>query len=139
MAEKVSGFSNNGFRVLISSGPTYPPMSIIVHEFRTPDPGFLVFKEIMVDKGTKIPHFVDTYSPPLGITDFSQDVEGKLESHIHSIIENQRNYGEVVYGDTSQLSWDVFEAVRRFQLANPLVSLPFLWFQTSSTIWTTNH
>jgi len=124
MAEKISGFGNISFTILISSGPIYPPISIVVHEFYTSDPSFLAFKKIVTDQVTKVPQFIKAYAPPLGITDLSQDLEGKLKIHIRNIIEGKRNYGEVVYGDTSQLSWDVFEAVRRYQYANPAVTLP---------------
>lgn len=133
MAEKVSGFSNNSFKIDISSGPTYPPIPIVVHEFCTSDLSFLAFKKIVIDEVTKVPQFVNAYSPPLGIIDFSQDLEGKLTSHIQDIIEGKRNYGEVVYGDTSQLTWDVFEAVRRYQRANPAVTLPLPIFKVFST------
>jgi hypothetical protein len=124
MSEKISGFSNNSFEIMISSGPTYPPISIVVHEFCTSDLSFLAFKKIVTDQVTKVPQFIKAYAPPLGITDLNQDLEGKLKNHIQKIVEGKRNYGEVVYGDTSQLAWDVFEAVRQYQRANPAVTLP---------------
>jgi hypothetical protein len=123
MAEKISWFSDNSFKIMISSGPIYPPIPIVVHEFSASDLNFLAFKKIVTDHVTKIPQFIRAYAPPLGITDLNQDLEGKLKSHIQKIIEGERNYGEVVYGDTSQLSWDVFEAVRQYQRANPTVTL----------------
>jgi hypothetical protein len=128
MEEKVFGFSDNRFEVSISSGPTYTPIQLTVHTFRTPDQSFLVFKKFVTDDVSKVSTFAKAYSPPLGITDFSQDLSGKLTNHIREIIEGERNYGEVLYGNTSQLTWDVYEAVRLYQRANPTVasSYPFL-------------
>jgi hypothetical protein len=128
MAEKVSGFSDNRFVVYISSGLNYTPIQLTVHTFHTPDQNFLVFKKIITDDVSKVSTFTKAYSPPLGITDFSQDLSGKLKKHILEIIEDERNYGEVLYGNTSQLTWDVYEAVRLYQHANPTVasSYPFL-------------
>jgi hypothetical protein len=133
MAEKISGFSNNNFKIMISSGPIYPPIPIVVHEFCTSDLSFLAFKKIMTDQVTKVPQFIKVYAPPLGITDFNQDLEGKLKSHIQSIVEGKRNYGEVVYGDTSQLTWEVFEAIRQYQRANPAVTLLLPIYKVFST------
>jgi hypothetical protein len=79
---------------------------------------------------------VEFYSPPFGITDFYQDLDGKfcqdlgnkLMNHIQKIAEGKRNYGEVTYGNTSGLTWDVYEAIRCYQCANPTVNSSFLPF-----------
>jgi hypothetical protein len=128
LAEKVSGFSDNRFEVYISSGPNYTPIQLIVHTFRTPDQSFLVFKKIVTNDVSKVSTFTKAYSPPLGIFDFNQDLSGKLTNHIREIIEGERNYGEVLYGNTSQLTWDVYEAVRLYQRANPTVASPYPFF-----------
>lgn len=123
MAKKISGFNNDQFKVYLSSGPSYSPISVTVHTFRTKDRSFLVFKKIMTEGPSKESStFVEFYSPPLGITDFSQDLRGSLTKHIQNIVEGKRDYGEVLYGNTSQLTWDVHEAVRSYQRTNPTVT-----------------
>lgn len=123
MKEKVSGFSETQFKVTVTSGPFYTPMELNVHTFHTPDESFLAFKKIVKDNLTNAPIFSKTcYSPPLGIKDFSQDLRGKLIRHISNIIKGKRNEGEVSSGTMSQLTWDVYEAVRHYQAMNPEVT-----------------
>lgn len=90
--------------------------------FSTTDQSFLFFKKIVTDGAGKEAIFVQFPSPPLGITDFGQDLRDKLTEHIRDIAGGKRNYGEVSYGNTSQLTWDVHEAVRLYQHANPGVT-----------------
>jgi len=124
MKEKVSRFSNNRFQVYVSSGPKYSPIQITVHEFYTRDQSFLFFKKVVTDDVSKVSTFIEAYSPPLAIVDLGlvrKDLSGKLTDHIQEIIGGERNYGEVSRGNTSQLTWDVYEAVRLYQRANPTV------------------
>jgi len=125
---KISGFSDSRFEVYVSSGPCYPSISVTVQPFRAKDESILFCKT--VDGANKKSAFFKSYSPPLGFTDFNQDLEGKLRDHIRDIIEGERNYGEVLYGNTSQLTWDVYEAVRLYQCANPTVNSPLLFLFT---------
>jgi hypothetical protein len=121
--EKFSGHNKNGFAVNLSSGPTYPPFRLTVHEFYTTDQDHFFFKMIITDAETSVSKFANAYSPPLGIIDPDQDLKRTLTNHIQSIIEGERNYGEVIWGDTSQLTWEAVEAVRLYQRANPEVTL----------------
>ncbi len=104
--------------VFLSSGPTYPAIKIMVHEFAVRDLSFLAFKKFEYDKGNGAPTFKKAYSPPLGIVDFSQDLSGEMIRHIQEITKAERNYGEVVFGRTSQLAWDMYEAIWLYQQAN---------------------
>ena len=122
IADKVSRFSDNRFIVNISSGLSYPPIQLTVHIYYTPDQNFSIFRKIVTDDINKVSTFTKAYSPPLGITDFGQNLSGKLKNHIQEIIEDKRNYGEVVSGSTSQLVWDIYEAIRLYRNANPMVS-----------------
>jgi hypothetical protein len=125
MDEKISGFGSDRFEVYLSSGPCYTPIPVTVGLFRTKDSSFSFLKKIVPD-GTGKPIFVKLFSLPLGITDFSQDLPGKLTKHIEDIVEGERNIGEVLYGNTSRLTWDVHEAVRLYFRADPTVTSPFL-------------
>jgi hypothetical protein len=122
MATKISGFSDSRFTVYLSSGLCYPSISVTVQPFCTKDKSFLFCKSIMTDSTSKKSVFSESYSPPLSITDFNQDLRSKLSDHIRDIVEGKRNYGEVLYGNTSQLTWDVYEAVRLYYCANPTVT-----------------
>jgi hypothetical protein len=124
---KISGFSDSRFKVYVSSGPCYPSISVTVQPFRAKDESILFCKSITTDRASKKFAFLKSYSPPLRITDFNQDLRGKLTGHIRDIVEGERNYGEVIYGNTSKLTWDVYEAVRLYQRANPTVT-PSLLF-----------
>jgi hypothetical protein len=122
MKEKISGFSNNQFEVYVTSGPTYRAIQVTIHTFHSSDYSFLAFKKLVrSDVGNVQPTFIRYYSPPLSIKDDTQDLRSKLKDHISDIIRGERNFGEVKSGSTSQLSWDVREAVRSYQLVNPKV------------------
>jgi hypothetical protein len=125
--EKCAGHNSNAVAVDLSSGPTYPSFRLTVHEFYPTDPSLLFFKTIVADAGTNISKFVNAYSPPLGIIYPGQNLKSTLMNHIQRIIKGERNYGEVIYGDTSQLTWEVFEAVRLYQRANPEVVFSYLF------------
>jgi hypothetical protein len=122
VAEKISRFSDEQFEIDLSSGLQYPPIPVIVHKFRPLDRSLLVFKKFGTDKVGQESTFAKAYSPPLGILDFSQDLSSKLISHVLKIIDGERNYGEVSQGNTSQLTWDVYDAVRLYHRANPTVT-----------------
>lgn len=124
MEKNISGYGENRFKVHLSSGPSYPPIQVTVARFRTKDwcdPSFSAVKKIVRVGTRKKLRFVEFYSPPLGITDFNQDLDGKLTNHIQGIAESERNYGEVLYGNTSELTWDLYGAVRCYQGTNPTV------------------
>ncbi|KAH8654611.1 hypothetical protein BGZ60DRAFT_157366 [Tricladium varicosporioides] len=117
MENKISGFGSRKYNVCLSSGPLYPPILLTVQAFRTKDPGFSVLKKFVYNDEDGTPTFVEFYSPLLGITDFTQDLEGILRNHITSIVEGKRDFEEVTYGNTSRLTWDVHEAIRLYQCA----------------------
>ncbi|PMD21377.1 hypothetical protein NA56DRAFT_125772 [Hyaloscypha hepaticicola] len=119
--KNISGYSDSQVEVYLSSGPCYPPIKVTVGRFHTKDrcdPSFSAVKKIVPIGMSRKLSFVEFYSPPLGITNFNQDLESKLMNHIQHIAEGKRNYGEVSYGYISRLTWDVYEAVRCYQLAN---------------------
>lgn len=128
LANNVSGYSDNHMEVFVSSGTTYPPIKLTVREFVPLKPDFLAFKLYEHDKVNDVSTLKDAWSPPLGIADTSQDLSSDLTQHIRDIIKSKRNYGEVVYGSTSQLAWDMYEAIRLYQQANPEVGLAFIMF-----------
>jgi hypothetical protein len=132
--KNISGYGDRRVEVYLSSGPCYPPIQVTVGRFRTKDlcdPSFSAVKKIVPVGTSKKLSIVEFYSPPFGITDFNQDLESKLTNHIQDIAEGKRNYGEVSYGYTSELTWDVYEAVRCYQVANPTVISFFLPLFTS--------
>jgi hypothetical protein len=137
--KNISGYGDSRFKIYLSSGPCYPPIQITVGRFRTKDwcdPSFSAVKKIVPVGTSKKLRIDEFYSPPFGITDFNQDLDGKfnqdlenkLMNHIQNIAKGKRNYGEVLYGNTSELTWDVYEAVRCYQCANPTVISSFLPF-----------
>ncbi|KAF4636888.1 hypothetical protein G7Y89_g1206 [Cudoniella acicularis] len=67
-------------------------------------------RTLVTDVVTKASYFTNIYAPPLGITDFKQDLKQKLTDYIDRIISTERNFGEVIYGEMSQLVWDIYEA-----------------------------
>lgn len=121
MASKVAGLGGSPHQIMLSSDFSYPPISINVQVFRV-NPEFSYFKKLRLDSRNKEPVFVEVPCPPLGITDFSQDLRSKLRKHIQGIIQSERNYGEVLYGNTSQLTWDVLEVVKVYQRENYTVT-----------------
>ncbi|RDL40099.1 uncharacterized protein BP5553_00078 [Venustampulla echinocandica] len=133
VGKNISGYGDNRFKVSLSSGPCYPPIQVTVGRFRTKDwcdPNFSAVKKIVsVDKSKKL-RFVEFYSPPFGITDFNQDLEGKLTSHIQVIAKGERNYGEVLYGNTSGLTWDLYEADQLLRKALILYAMQFFMTKT---------
>jgi hypothetical protein len=98
---------------------------LIVSEFTPRDTSLLVFQKVTKTNANEPSSFCNAYSPPLGI-DFNQvsseDIKLKLESHVNEIASDQRNDGEVKWGAMSQLTWDVYEAIRCYQNTCPEVS-----------------
>lgn len=125
---QVASFTTNKFNIEVLSGPIYSPIQLTVHEFVPQDTELLVFKKLVISNMNDHSIFQKSYSSPVGVNlrDISiADLSIKLESHIEGIATMKRNYGEVKAGNTSQLTWDVYEAIRLYQLDNPQVSLAF--------------
>ena len=110
------GFTENKFEIEMSSGPQYPSLRLVVHEFQPKIEEFLVLPYIGNSTGNKGYEFTPSYAPPVGLhgTDF-QDVEEKCSSHIDSIIEQERDIEEAASGDTSMLSWKIYQAVNEYR------------------------
>jgi hypothetical protein len=61
---------------------------------------------------------VDSYALPLGLSGSTlKGLRKVCSDHIKSIVEGPRNPGEWKYGDTSKVSWMVFEAIDRYRRA----------------------
>ncbi|CAG8957613.1 hypothetical protein HYFRA_00010480 [Hymenoscyphus fraxineus] len=118
-ANQVATVDDSQFEINVSSGPNYPPISITVQVLRG-NKEFFKFKKIMTDSN-KDSRFVSFDTRPLGIPEqFStQKIQHRLLEHIEAIVEGERNYGEVLYDNTSQLTWDVHEALSELYHANP--------------------
>lgn len=123
MSERISEFSHTRFKVYLSSGPCYRPMLVNVHTFHTRDSSFGLYRRLVNNEAGSKPKLVKCYSPAIGINGFSQDIRGRLIDHIEQIVDGERNYGEVLWGNTSQLVWDVHETIRQYLLSNPKVSI----------------
>lgn len=76
--------------------------------------------------------FVAFDTLPLGIPEQypTLKLKSKLVQHINAIVDDERNWGEVLYDNTSQLTWDVHEAIWKFYHADPQVS-DFTFFTCS--------
>jgi hypothetical protein len=102
----------------ISSGPDYPPIRLTVHEFLPKNLEFLYLKYVGTTNGAgeKCHKFTESFAPPLGIDgDYLVDLRKKCKSHVNSIIDQERDIGEATRGDTSMLSWEIFEAINRYR------------------------
>jgi hypothetical protein len=112
------GFTDNKIEIEISSGPDYPPIRLTVCEFVPKNREFLFLKyvETTNDTGKKCYKFTESFAPPLGLDrDDLVDLREKCKSHVSSIIDRERDIGEATRGDTSMLSWEVFEAINRYR------------------------
>jgi hypothetical protein len=115
----VTGFTNNTIEIEIKSGPTYPPIRLVVHEFLPKDQNFLALPQLVTNEINNESRIAVSYAPPLGLNEPTNAVKQKCLEHIKSIIKSERNAGEVEYGETSQISWRVLEAVSQYQRPSP--------------------
>jgi hypothetical protein len=117
----VTGFTNNKIEIEISSGPTYPLIRLAVHEFLPKDDTFLALPQLVTDETSNESRIIASYAPPLGLNEPTNIDATKLKcfEHINLMIKSERNAGEVEYGETSQISWRVLEAVSQYQRASP--------------------
>lgn len=117
----MTGFTNNKIEIEISSGPTYPLIRLAVHEFFPKDHTFLALPQLVTDETSNESRIIASYAPPLGLNEPANINATKLKclEHINLMIKSERNAGEVEYGETSQISWRVLEAVSQYQRASP--------------------
>jgi hypothetical protein len=115
------GFTGNRIEVEMSSGPEYPTFTLMAREFLPSDSalnsGFLALPYV-AKKHTRESHhtFTHSYAPPLALYDpDSNDLREKCSVHLKSIVERERDVGEATRGDTSMLSWKVFEAINHYR------------------------
>jgi hypothetical protein len=113
MRKNIVGFTDNKIEIEISSGPFYPAIKLTVHEFQPSNPEFLALLYMRSKNGCQ---FRNQYSLPLGIHDTeTKELREKCLSHIQSIADGERYFGELCYGDTSVISWVCFEAINRYR------------------------
>ncbi|CAG8974611.1 hypothetical protein HYALB_00004409 [Hymenoscyphus albidus] len=91
----------------VSSGPDYPDIHLRVHTLRS-DSGFFKCDSVFEPLPLRIARQVSI-----------QELKNTLCKHIGDVIRHQRNYGEVVYDNTSQLAWDVHEAIWNYAKSAP--------------------
>jgi hypothetical protein len=117
--DNIAGFSNNEFGVHLSSGPTYPKIPLLVCEFRPKNREFLSLPQLVpCGSDSQARAIVHDYALPLGLPESSLKLLRRAcIDHIKSIVEGPRNPGEWKYGDTSKVSWMVFEATDRYRRA----------------------
>ena len=114
--ENVIGFNDNKISVQISSGPTYQPISLWVHEFQPANEEFLALPHIKMDKDGNIgSQFIRGYAPPLALPPTSaKALREKCQEHVDLIAKGPRCEGELYYKHTSIVPWDVFNAIDRY-------------------------
>jgi hypothetical protein len=100
----------------MSSGAAYPVMALTVYEFVPSNREFLKLSYVRSSSRRDLQVFECSYAPPLGL--YGADVDHLKHiclDHIKSIISQERDPGEFTRGDTSIISWKVFEAVNRYR------------------------
>lgn len=121
-ATHLSGIENDPFEISVSSGESYPDILVTVSSLRG-NTDFCKFNKIMTDSCKKRPSFVTFETRALGIPlqVSTEEIQRKLSSHVEDIVKDKRNYGEVLYDDTSQLAWDIYEAIWTYAWSIPEV------------------
>jgi hypothetical protein len=115
-------FTDNKLEIEMSSGPDYPSIYLTATEFQPLKLDFLSFKYVAPNKNTdeQPQKFSTSYAPPIGLHGFSSaDLQKTCLNHIRSIINRERSVGEADLGDTSTISWKIFEAVNRYRRSSP--------------------
>ncbi len=112
----VVGFTSNKIRVEMSSGPGYPKILLMATEFVPSNREFLSLSYVAHVATADYPRFLPSYAPPLGVYGTGKiDLKKLCLSHINSIIEQGHSPTECELGDTSRISWKVFDAVNRYR------------------------
>jgi hypothetical protein len=110
------GFTDNKIEIIMSSGAGYPVMMLTVYEFVPSNPEFLKLSYVRSSSRKDSQMFARSYAPPLGLYGAEVDhLRYICLDHIKSIISQDRDPGEFIWGDTSIISWKVFEAVNRYR------------------------
>lgn len=100
----------------MSSGPAYPAMVLTVYEFVPSNPVILMLSYVENGSSNDCKKFSRSYAPPVGL--FGPELSHLKHiclKHIKSVISQERDPGECTLGDTSIMSWKVFEAVNRYR------------------------
>jgi len=111
-------FTNNIIEVEMSSGPEYEKIHISVTEFQPRNEEFLALNFVATqhEKDGEYQRFIPSYAPPFGLHGAgAKGLKNKCQDHIRSIIEKERHSGEAKRGDTSLISWNIFEAVNNYR------------------------
>jgi hypothetical protein len=102
----------------MSSGPTYPKITLTAHEFIPSNEEVLLLQYISSENrlGGRPGNLKDTYSPPLALRDV--EIDGLIEMcqcHIDSIIDENRNPLEFIIGDASVIVWQIYDIVNHYR------------------------
>lgn len=114
----MSDFSDSQVAIQISSGPTYQPISLWVHEFQPVNEESLVLPQIKTDgDGTIRSDFTHRYAPPFALlpTATGRVLREKCREHVELIAKGPRGEGELYYKDTSVVSWDIFNVIDQYR------------------------
>lgn len=114
----MSNFRASEVAVQVSSGPTYQPISLWVHEFQPANEEFLALSQIQTDEdGILRSDFTRRYAPPFALPPAATGrvLREKCQKHVELIAKGPRSEGELYYKDISIVSWDVFDAIDQYQ------------------------
>jgi hypothetical protein len=116
--ENVVGFTDNQIEVHISSGPNYPPIRVIVHEFIPANNELLAVHCAPPDISDPKPSIEEVYAPPFGLIDNNGKDRDKLRrscrEHIKVMIEHSQVFPTAASGNSAPLSCEIYEVVNRY-------------------------
>jgi hypothetical protein len=100
----------------MSSGRSYPPMSLVVNEFRTPNQEFLLVSDLARTSNDSLE---STATLQYGLVNYSVDELKKIcLEHINGVMKFLRRPTENITDDTSIVLQKALEAVRQFEAEN---------------------
>jgi hypothetical protein len=110
------GFTDNKIEVEMSSGPAYPTIKLVVHEFVPSNREFLSLSYVKQGLAGAWQKFAPSYAPPLGLySTEGSALRNACLRYIMSVTKQDRDGRECTLGDTSTISWNVLSAVNRYQ------------------------
>jgi hypothetical protein len=113
---KVTG---NKIELHMSSGPTYPPIVLTVHEFIPANKEFLALSYAPPNVNNPTPALEQVYAPPFGLLEDNSrnKLRKSCREHIKAIIRQNRAACEARCGDVAPLSWEIHKIVHHYRLS----------------------
>lgn len=110
------GFTDNNIEIGISPARGYPPIRLCAIEYVPVDDDDLICDYLEINSREEhSAKFETCRPPPLALTKTAIcTLRNQWEECINGAVDGERYIGELEWGDTSQVAWDLYHAVKNY-------------------------